>query len=40
MSGRLGVLRYVKEKDPTILTKTGFMVGLGETDEQIYGPHG
>lgn len=23
----LGVLRYVKEKDPTILTKTGFMVG-------------
>ena len=31
----LGVLRYVKEKDPTILTKTGFMVGLGETDEQI-----
>ena len=32
---KLGVLRYVKEKDPTILTKTGFMVGLGETDEQI-----
>ena len=31
----LGVLRYVKEQDPTILTKTGFMVGLGETDEQI-----
>lgn len=31
----LGVLRYCKEKDPTILTKTGFMVGLGETDEQI-----
>ena len=31
----LGVLRYVKEKGPTILTKTGFMVGLGETDEQI-----
>ena len=31
----LFVLRYCKEKDPTILTKTGFMVGLGETDEQI-----
>jgi len=31
----LGVLRYCKRKDPTVLTKTGFMVGLGETDEQI-----
>ena len=31
----LAVLRYCKEKDPTLLTKTGFMVGLGETDEQI-----
>lgn len=31
----LGVLRYCKEKDPTILTKTGFMVGLGETEGQI-----
>ena len=31
----LGVLRYVKEQDPTILTKTGFMVGLGETEDQI-----
>ena len=31
----LNVLRYCKQKDPTILTKTGFMVGLGETDEQI-----
>ena len=31
----LGVLRYVKEQDPSILTKTGFMVGLGETDAQI-----
>ena len=31
----LGVLRYCKEQDPTILTKTGFMVGLGETEEQI-----
>ena len=31
----LGVLRYCKEKDPSLLTKTGFMVGLGETEEQI-----
>ena len=31
----LDVLRYCKEKDPTMLTKTGFMVGLGETEEQI-----
>ena len=31
----LAVLRYCKEKDPTVLTKTGFMVGLGETEEQI-----
>ena len=32
----LDVLRYVKQKAPHILTKTGIMVGLGETDEQIY----
>ncbi len=31
----LEVLRYCKEHAPEILTKTGFMVGLGETDEQI-----
>lgn len=31
----LGVLRYCKEKDPSLMTKTGFMVGLGETEEQI-----
>ena len=31
----LGVLRYCKEQDPSLLTKTGFMVGLGETEEQI-----
>ena len=31
----LDVLRYCKEKDGTLLTKTGFMVGLGETEEQI-----
>lgn len=31
----LAVLRYCKEKDPALLTKTGFMVGLGETEDQI-----
>ena len=31
----LDVLRYAKENYPDILTKTGFMLGLGETDEQI-----
>ncbi len=31
----LAVLRYCKEKDAALLTKTGFMVGLGETEEQI-----
>ena len=31
----LDVLRYIKQTDPTILTKTGFMVGLGETEDQI-----
>ena len=31
----LEVLRYCKEQDPTLLTKTGFMVGLGETEDQI-----
>ena len=31
----LSVLRYVKEKDSTILTKTGIMLGLGETKEQV-----
>lgn len=31
----LAVLRYCKEKDPSLLTKTGFMVGLGETEGQI-----
>lgn len=31
----LSVLRYIKEKDSTILTKTGIMVGLGETKEQV-----
>lgn len=31
----LDVLRYCKEKEPGLPTKTGFMVGLGETEEQI-----
>lgn len=31
----LGVLRYCKEKMPDMRVKTGFMVGLGETEEQI-----
>lgn len=30
------VLDYVKKKAPHIKTKTGIMVGLGETDEQIF----
>jgi len=32
----LFVLKYVKGKAPHILTKTGIMVGLGETDEEVY----
>ena len=32
----LFVLKYVKENAPDILTKTGIMVGLGETDEEVY----
>jgi lipoic acid synthetase len=31
----LEVLKYVKEKDPTIYTKSGFMVGLGETKDEV-----
>ena len=31
----LDVLRYIKQTDPTILSKTVFMVGLGETEDQI-----
>lgn len=30
------VIQYVKTKAPQIKTKTGIMVGLGETEEQIY----
>lgn len=31
----LGVLRLVKEIDPTIYTKSGIMLGLGETREEV-----
>jgi len=31
----LGVLKTIKKMDGRILTKSGFMVGLGETNEQI-----
>lgn len=32
----LFVLDYVKKRDPEMLTKTGFMVGLGEKDDEVY----
>ena len=32
----LSLLKKVKELDPTIFTKSGVMVGLGETKEEIY----
>ncbi|GAB4221895.1 MAG: lipoyl synthase [Francisella sp.] len=32
----LNFLKYVKQKAPNILTKTSIMVGLGETDDEIY----
>jgi lipoic acid synthetase len=31
----LEVLKYVKESDPSIYTKSGFMVGLGETFDEV-----
>ena len=31
----LNFLRYIKEQNPEILTKSGFMAGLGETFEEI-----
>lgn len=31
----LNVLRFVKELDPTISTKSGLMLGLGETEQEI-----
>ncbi len=33
----LQVLADVKRADPSIFTKSGIMVGLGETDEDVYG---
>lgn len=32
----LALLKKVKDIDPTIFTKSGLMVGLGETKEEIY----
>lgn len=32
----MAVLEYVKKQAPHIKTKTGIMVGLGETDEQVF----
>jgi len=34
-SGSLALLRRVKQRDTSILTKSGLMVGLGETDDEI-----
>lgn len=31
----LSVLRYVKEKDPDIITKSAIMLGFGETEEEV-----
>jgi lipoic acid synthetase len=33
--GSLALLERVKRVDPTILTKSGLMVGLGETDDEV-----
>ena len=35
MRARWPCCAYCKKRNPDILVKTGFMVGLGETDEQI-----
>ncbi len=32
----LNILAYSKKTHPTVLTKTSLMVGLGETDEELY----
>lgn len=32
----LGVLRAIKEIEPGMMTKSGIMVGLGETDDEVY----
>lgn len=31
----VGVLKYMKEQAPDLLTKTGIMVGLGETEDEL-----
>jgi lipoic acid synthetase len=33
----LNLLKTVKELDPTILTKSGIMVGIGETKDEVFG---
>mgnify|MGYP000877802421 CR=1 FL=1 len=32
----LNVIKYIRERAPHITTKTGIMVGLGETEAQVY----
>jgi lipoic acid synthetase len=32
----LSILRWAKEIDPSIMTKSGIMVGLGETKEEVF----
>jgi len=32
----LEVLRQIKERTPSMIVKSGFMVGLGETDQDVY----
>ena len=32
----LAVLKYIKENSPEIITKTGLMVGLGESKDELY----
>lgn len=32
----LAVLKYIKENSPDIITKTGLMVGLGESKDELY----
>jgi lipoic acid synthetase len=34
--GSLHLLKRAKERDPQTLTKSGFMLGLGETEEEIF----
>ncbi len=33
----LWLLKWVKELDPALFTKSGIMVGLGETREEVFG---